>query len=111
MDFEQKYPENVLIVNCEKNGRQGAARNIGLSYATSEYIGFADDDDTFEPEMYEDLYEKAISYNCDMVMCDHDTITGSDICQQSQPDIPANNSSGSDELYEITTFFDKVLHP
>ncbi len=103
MDFEQKHPENVLVVNCEKNGRQGAARNIGLSYATSEYIGFADDDDAFEPEMYEDLYEKAISYDCDMVMCDSDTITGSDSLQQSQTEIPANDSSETDELYEIAT--------
>lgn len=43
--WEQKYPENILLVQCEENGRQGRARNIGLSHATDEWIAFIDSDD------------------------------------------------------------------
>lgn len=37
----------VQFVLCEKNGGGGAARNIGLSKATGDYILFADADDYF----------------------------------------------------------------
>jgi len=38
--------------------------------AVGEYIAFLDSDDTVEPEMYEELYERAVEENYDMVMCD-----------------------------------------
>lgn len=100
LDFEKKYPENVLVVNCEKNGRQGKARNIGLSYATSEYVGFADDDDTFEPEMFQSLYQKARDYRCDVVMCKYDTweMNG----RKSADGFCDSISEKSDVFYEIT---------
>lgn len=98
LEFEKRYPENVLVVNCEKNGRQGKARNIGLSYATSEYIGFADDDDVFEPEMFERLYQKAQDYNCEVVMCRFDTW---DMAGRKTKGTGADKA-GSDILYEIT---------
>ena len=101
-DFEKKHPENVIVINCEKNGRQGAARNIGLRHATAEYIGFADDDDAFEPEMFEDLYEKAITYDCDMVMCEFNNITDTEYNTQNF-NLSNNNASGNDAFYEITT--------
>jgi glycosyltransferase involved in cell wall biosynthesis len=67
--WEQKFPESIMIIDCEENGKQGKARNIGLSYATAEYVGFADNDDIVEPGMFEALYDKAIRYNSDIVIC------------------------------------------
>lgn len=67
--WEERYPESILVVNCEENGKQGKARDIGMQYASGEYIGFMDDDDWIEPEMYETLYAKAIENNCDLVIC------------------------------------------
>lgn len=64
--FEALYPEQIVVVNLQKNGGQGAARNIGMSYAQGEYIGFLDADDYIEPDMYETLYEAAARYHCDM---------------------------------------------
>ncbi|MCI5873695.1 MAG: glycosyltransferase family 2 protein [Clostridiales bacterium] len=71
-DFEKRYPQNVKAIHCEENRRQGAARNIGLGYATAKYVGFVDDDDILEPEMFAQMYEKAELFQCDMVVCGYD---------------------------------------
>ena len=67
--WEQKYPESIMVIQCEENGKQGRARNIGMSYASADYIGFADVDDTMAPKMYEELYMAALQFDCDLVIC------------------------------------------
>ncbi|MDQ9824848.1 glycosyltransferase, partial [Acinetobacter sp. 163] len=67
LSLEQQYPTSVMVINCEENGKQGKARNIGLSYASADYISFVDADDWLEETAYEKLYRKAIKYNCDAV--------------------------------------------
>lgn len=67
--WEARYADSILVIDCEKNGKQGMARNIGLSYASAPYIGFMDNDDMAEPDMFEKLYEKATLYDCDLVAC------------------------------------------
>ena len=37
----------------KQNGGSSSARNLGLKYATGDYIGFVDSDDYIEPDMYE----------------------------------------------------------
>lgn len=67
--IEMSYPESVMIIHCDENGRQGTARNIGLQYASAPYIGFVDSDDWIEPDMYEKLYGKITAHQCDIAMC------------------------------------------
>lgn len=67
--YEQQYPERILVVDCGENGGPGAARTTGISYASGEYVAFADQDDWVEPDMYERLYSKASSFDCDAVKC------------------------------------------
>lgn len=67
--WEHKYPESILVIHCEENGRQGAARNIGMQYATGEYIGFVDSDDYVEPEMYREMCQIADREQIDVVSC------------------------------------------
>lgn len=55
--FEQKYPENVVVICSEQNKRQGGARNIGLSYAQGDYLAFCDADDYLHPDMLKICYE------------------------------------------------------
>jgi glycosyltransferase involved in cell wall biosynthesis len=69
--YEQKYSDSIMLINLEENHKQGGARNIGLQYASAEYIGFVDSDDWVEPTMYEKLFQKALEYNCDMVTCEY----------------------------------------
>lgn len=69
LDYEKQFPNDITVINCEENLKQGGAKNLGLSYASTDYISFIDSDDWLEPTMYEKLYEKAIQYNCDIVSC------------------------------------------
>lgn len=67
--WETAYPENIMIVHCDENGRQGTARNIGLQYSTAPWIAFIDSDDWVEPDYFEKLYSIALKTDCDIVTC------------------------------------------
>lgn len=70
LQWEQKYPDNIIVVRSGTNGRQGAARNIGLSYASCAWVAFVDSDDWVEPDYLEILYEKTCIEELDMVCCE-----------------------------------------
>ena len=67
--WEQSFPENVLLIRQKVNQRQGTARNIGLQYASAEWIAFVDADDWLEPDYFEQLYGPTERYICDVVAC------------------------------------------
>lgn len=67
LQWEQKFPDNIMVITYDENIRQGGARNVGLQYATSDYVGFIDSDDWVELDMYEKLYIIANSNDCDVV--------------------------------------------
>lgn len=67
--YESKYPDSILVINSDTNLKQGGARNLGLDYASADYIGYVDPDDWVEVTMFEKLYDKAIAYDCDVVVC------------------------------------------
>lgn len=69
MDCEAQFPDKIIVVNSDKNRGAGGARNVGLCYASGEYIGFVDSDDVMVPEMYEKLYQKAVEGDYDIVDC------------------------------------------
>ncbi|HHV10457.1 MAG TPA: glycosyltransferase [Clostridiales bacterium] len=70
LHYEAKYPDSILVINSDTNLKQGGARNLGLNYASADYIGYVDPDDWTEVTMFEKLYNKAISYDCDVVTCE-----------------------------------------
>ena len=68
-EYENRYPKLVYVLETNENLRQGGARNLGIRYATGDYIGFVDADDWCEPTMYAHMLEKAYAFDCDVVCC------------------------------------------
>ena len=54
----------------KENGGVSSARQCGIDNARGEYTIHVDPDDWVEPNMLEELYQKAIEDNADMVICD-----------------------------------------
>lgn len=50
--YKEKYPETIKYIKKE-NGGVSSARNIGLEYATGEYVNFLDSDDMWEKDVFE----------------------------------------------------------
>ncbi len=46
----------------KENGGSSSARNLALSKAQGEYVGFVDSDDYIEPDMYEKLYAGIVEF-------------------------------------------------
>lgn len=71
MSYEKQYPENIIVVDLTENMRQGGARNVGLTYATGNYISFVDSDDWVDTTLYEKAYNAAISADADILKFYH----------------------------------------
>lgn len=67
--WERRFPQNIMVITYEENLRQGGARNIGLEYASGNYIGFVDADDWIDRDMYKLLYEIIRARGVDAVKC------------------------------------------
>lgn len=67
MEYEQKFPETIIAVSLTQNMRQGGARNIGVSYASGEYLMFCDADDWLLEGALERCYDVARQYDADVV--------------------------------------------
>lgn len=67
-EYSAKYSDKIKSFTKE-NGGQASARNFGITKATGQYIGFVDSDDWIELNMYEELYNKAIKEDLDIVCC------------------------------------------
>lgn len=65
-EYVALYPDKIKSFNQENKG-QAAARNLGISKATGEFLGFVDSDDYMEPEGYLKSYNYAIQNNLDIV--------------------------------------------
>ncbi len=92
--------KRVKVIHKENQG-VSIARNTGIEMAEGEYIGFVDSDDWIEADMYETLYNLAISNKCDIVMCD--AVTKYDDMPDEEDTI--TQISGGNLLYK------KDVHP
>ena len=63
----QTEHNNVVYIELEENGGVANARNVGLRNAGGALIGFVDNDDWAEKEMYQSLYETLVNHNVPMV--------------------------------------------
>ncbi|MCR5094120.1 MAG: glycosyltransferase [Lachnospiraceae bacterium] len=72
--YEQRYPQLVRVIACEKNLHQGGAKNRGLAIAAGDWIGFIDADDWVTPDYYERLLAEAERTGADMAACDYSLV-------------------------------------
>ena len=68
-DEYAKNDYRIRVIHKE-NGGVASARQCGIDNATGEYTIHADPDDWVEPDMFEQLYNKAVEKNADMVISD-----------------------------------------
>ena len=61
-----KKDKRFKIFSTKNNG-QGSARNFGLKKAAGEYVSFVDADDWISEDSFELLYEKAKSFDLDIL--------------------------------------------
>lgn len=61
--------KRIKLINLKKNQGIGNARNLGIKKAKGKYIGFIDSDDYVAKNMYEEMFNKAINENLDLVIC------------------------------------------
>ena len=60
----------IKVIHKE-NGGSSSARKEGLKHCTGIYYTVCDSDDWVEPTMYEELYQRAVETNADIVACDY----------------------------------------
>lgn len=65
--FVNRY-NNIILINKE-NGGVSSARNLGLNYVDTPYVGFVDSDDTINPNMYENMLANMHQYDAEFVTC------------------------------------------
>ncbi|MBP5398947.1 MAG: glycosyltransferase [Alphaproteobacteria bacterium] len=66
---EYAAKDNRITILKQKNFHAGVARNAGITVAKGEYLIFLDADDTFEPNMLDEMIKIATKDNSDIVMC------------------------------------------
>ena len=78
-EWEKRYPTNIRVVLSERNTRQGGARNIGMQYASGDWVAFVDSDDWIEPEYLETLLKKSNKNNYDIIACRYEEDDSDDL--------------------------------
>lgn len=76
--FDENFTNVKSIYLEENNGFPGKGRNTGLILADAEFIIFSDHDDTYNPDAFEVMYNKAKEENADIVITNYYKVFGND---------------------------------
>jgi len=112
--YQLNYPEIVKVFKKE-NGGLSDARNFGLNHAIGDYLLFIDGDDWLLPNMLKEMYQKAMTHQAKIVVCDFEFVyptrveyvSGGDFdCTslKEQPELLAINNSACNKLYHKSLF-------
>ncbi len=63
-----KRDSRIKVIHKE-NGGLSDARNVGIAVATGSFIGFVDSDDYISADMYQLLYDRMLTDDCDISVC------------------------------------------
>lgn len=73
-EYRPRFTREKKVVRIERlltNSGLAAVRKQGIQFSTGEYVIHCDSDDWVHPEMYERLYNYAVTGDYDMVWCDY----------------------------------------
>lgn len=74
--YEEAHPNEIMIIRLpEHMGFPGKSRNIGMSYASGDYITFIDSDDTISNNFISYMYELIACEDYDFCSCSYDLFT------------------------------------
>lgn len=65
---EMAMTDTRISIYHQENGGVSVARNMGLTYATGEWVSFIDSDDYLDTDFYETLI-KAVSFDVSIICC------------------------------------------
>ncbi len=102
MDYESRYPEQTIVIPLKEDMKPGGARNVGMLYASGEYIAFCDADDWFVPGAFERLYGLAKKFDCDVVEFDN-----RDVADYNVTDEIVRSGEKADEYWEVLSVDDR----
>lgn len=78
-----KDNSNMLVINQENQG-VACARNAGIEKMSGQFLYFMDSDDVLEKSALEELYQRAIKDNLDMILFDADIIAESEQSERAK---------------------------
>lgn len=73
-EYQEKHSDMIHVIS-QKNQGLSATRNAALNIAQGKFVVFVDSDDYIGPNYIEQLYNKAIETDADMVLCDYTRVT------------------------------------
>ena len=79
--YAQSSKFDVIVAKNEKNGGPGVSRNLGLTYATGDYITFVDSDDYFSND-FSDVLAPLLEDNIECIIFDYLMVdeNGEELC-------------------------------
>lgn len=111
-EYEDKYKDKIMVIHNKTNKGIGYNRNLGITKASGEYIGFVDSDDWLDETMYEKMYKKAIKDKLDLVICNfHKMLEKEDGLEEINPDYIIDNFSNTSLKKSPNLLLDVNLAP
>ena len=86
--------DNVVVVRTDRNGGPGVARNVGLKYASGDYILFCDSDDECDISILERLFGQID--NCDLIVSPYTSSRGG---KKKEVDLYCDFDSNVDRMF------------
>ena len=83
--YENTYDNCKGIFLDKNNGGAGIPRNVGIKYATSNYLMFMDPDDEYEYDACEVFYDNILSSNSEFVYSHWTFVAGDKLSKTSHP--------------------------
>lgn len=81
-EYQSRLSKEYKKVRIEKMSQNSGLPNVrryGIKLATGDYIAHCDSDDWVELDMYQQMYNKAIEEDADVVVCDYVVTNGTSV--------------------------------